>query len=160
MVLGGTRASYLLYDLYESEQRLAAWLSQLLFNFSFPCLTSAFCLILYVFMSVTKLQLVSKKLQNVSFFLVVIAFHFTVVLVAVILSVLNSNIVTIIFIFCHMFFIVWGLSSSLSRLHLQLGQNYPQFKDGFRTFADRTSKQGIRQSRQSYLAYKFSRSRV
>ena len=109
MVLGGTRASYLLYDPYESEQRLATWLSQLLFNVSFPCLTSAFCLILYVFMSVTKLQLVSKKLENVSFFLVVIAFHFTVVLVAVILSVLNSNIVTIIFIFCHMFFIVWGL---------------------------------------------------
>lgn len=107
LVLEATRAVYMFVDPYESHQKLRIWQAQLLFNISFPCLTSAFSLILYVFLSVAKLQLVSKNLQNVRFFIVVIT----------ILSIFEPSVTTIVFVFCHLFFIVWGLVLSVSFIY-------------------------------------------
>lgn len=117
LVLGATRAVYMFLDPYESHQKLRIWQAQLLFNISFPCLTSAFSLILYVFLSVAKLQLVSKNLQNVRFFIVVITIHFSLVICATILSIFEPSIATIVFVFCHLFFIVWGLVLSVSFIY-------------------------------------------
>ncbi|XP_068721891.1 proline-rich transmembrane protein 3-like [Montipora capricornis] len=120
LVLGVTRAVYLLLDPYGSKQngvKLPMWLAGLLFNISFPCLTSAFCLILYVFLGVAKLQLVSKRLQNARFFGAVISFHFAVVLVGEICMIFAPEVAVIIFIFCHLFFIVWGLVLSASFIY-------------------------------------------
>ena len=117
LVLGLTRAIYMFLDPYESHQKLRIWQAQLLFNIWFPFLTSAFSLILYVFLSATKLQLVSKNLQNVRFFIAVITIYFSVVICATILSIFKPSVATIVFVFCHLFFIVWGLVLSVSFMY-------------------------------------------
>ena len=116
-ILGATRAVYLLLDPYGSKQILPRWLAGLLFNISFPCLTSAFCLILYVFLGVAKLQLVSERLQNARFFISVISLHFIVVLGAVICVVFAPQMTSVVFIICHSFFILWGLLLSVSFIY-------------------------------------------
>lgn len=117
VVLCATRALYLLLDPYGSRQKLPRWLAGLLFNISFPCLTSAFCLILYVFLGVARLQLISKRLQNARFFVAVISFHFTAVLVAVICVILAPQIAEEAYVFCHLFFILWGLVLSVTFIY-------------------------------------------
>lgn len=120
LVLGLTRAIYLFLDPYGSKQngvKLPLWLAGLLYNLSYPCLTSAFCLILYVFLSVAKLTVVSKRLQNARFFVAVISFHFAIVIAGELCLLFAPEVAVIIFIFCHMFFIVWGVVLSASFIY-------------------------------------------
>lgn len=120
LTLGVSRAIYLLLDPYGSKQngvKLTNWLAGLLYNIAFPCLTSAFCLILYVFLGVAKLQLVSKRLQNVRFFVAVISFHFTLIIIAELCVLLAPEVAEIILIFCHLFFIIWGFALSASFIY-------------------------------------------
>lgn len=111
LILGVTRATYLLIDPYGSQQNgieIPWWFLQFLFNIAFPCLTSSFSLIFLVFLEVAKFQLVPKKLQNTCLLVSIILLHFAVVLAADIASAVNANIV-ILLIICQLFFIVWGL---------------------------------------------------
>lgn len=120
LTLGVSRAIYLLLDPYGSKQngvKLTNWLAGLLYNIAFPCLTSAFCLILYVFLGVAKLQLVSKRLQNARFFVAVISFHFTLIIIAELCVLLAPEVAEIILISCHLFFIIWGFALSASFIY-------------------------------------------
>lgn len=116
LVLGITRALYLFVDPYESRQngvKMPRWAAQLLYNISFPCLSSAFYLIFLVFLEVTKIRVVSKKLQNTRFLVVVISVHFAVVLFAEVSGIIKPDF-AVPFIVCQLFFIVWGLLLSAS----------------------------------------------
>lgn len=147
LVLGATRAVFTFLDPYESHQKLRIWQAQLLFNISFPCLTSAFSLILYVFLSVAKLQLVSKNLQNVRFFIVVITIHFSIVICATILSIFKPSVATIVSLLSHVFYRL-GLCS-VSELHLRRLEHYISNEEDFKKSADAKADRRF-QSCQSY----------
>lgn len=119
LILGVTRALYLFVDPYESRQngiKVPRWISQLLYNIAFPCLTSAFTLIFLVFLGVAKLQLVSKRLQKAGFLIAIITFHFAVVLFAEVSGIIDPYF-AIPLIICHVYFIVWGLLLSASFIY-------------------------------------------
>ena len=119
LILGVTRALYLLIDPYESKQngvKIPKWFSQFLFNISFPCLSSAFSLIFVVFLRVSKLRLVSKKF-NARIIVAIILLHFALVLVAEIAAVIDYSNVAILLIICQLFFIIWGLLLSASFIY-------------------------------------------
>lgn len=116
LVLGITRALYLFVDPYESRQngvKMPRWAAQLLYNISFPCLSSAFYLIFLVFLEVAKIQVVSKKLQNARFLVVVVSVHFAIVLFAEVSGIIKPDF-AVPFIVCQLFFTVWGLLLSAS----------------------------------------------
>lgn len=120
LILGITRALYLLIDPYESKQngiKMPKWVAQFLFNIAFPCLTSSFGLIFLVFLRVAKLQLVSAKLDNARYLIAVILIHFAIVVVADIAAACNYSNVHILFIICQLFFIIWGLLLSATFIY-------------------------------------------
>lgn len=120
VIIGVTRALYLLIDPYESGENgvtsLPRYVTALLLGLTYPCLTSSFCLIHLAFLEVTKLQLPSRRLQKPSFVASVIAIHFIVVLGA---ETTTSIIPTVnwLLIVCQSFFITWGLLLSASFLY-------------------------------------------
>ena len=119
LILGVARALYLFVDPYESRQNgveVPRWISQLLYNISFPCLTSAFTLIFLVFLGVAKLQLVSKRLQKAGFLIAIISLHFAVVLFAEVSGIIDPDF-AIPMIICQIYFIVWGLLLSVSFMY-------------------------------------------
>lgn len=120
LVLGVNRAVYLLLDPYGSRQILPRWFAGLIFNLSFPCLTSAFCLIFYVFLGLAKFKLISKRLQNARLITALILLHFIVVLAAVACVIFVPKIAVEVYIFCHLFFMVWGLILSASFIYCGL----------------------------------------
>lgn len=120
LILGVTRALYLLIDPYESKQngiKMPKWFAQFLFNVAFPCLTSSFGLIFLVFLRVAKLQLVSERLTNARYLVGIILFHFAIVLVADIAAAIDYSNVHILFIICQLFFIIWGLLLSATFIY-------------------------------------------
>lgn len=119
LIVGVTRALYLLIDPYESKQNgigIPRWVAQSLFNVAFPCLTSAFSLIFVVFLRVAKLRLMPKKL-NARFLVAVLLFHFALVLVTDIAAAIECASVAILLIICQLFFIVWGLILSATFIY-------------------------------------------
>lgn len=120
LILGITRALYLLIDPYESKQngiKMPKWFAQFLFNIAFPCLTSSFGLIFLVFLRVAKLQLVSERLSNARYLIAVISFHFAIVVIADIAAAVDYSNVHILFIICQLFFIIWGLLLSATFIY-------------------------------------------
>lgn len=120
LILGVTRALYLLIDPYESKQngiKMPKWFAQFLFNVAFPCLTSSFGLIFLVFLRVAKLQLVPERLKNARYLVGIILFHFAIVLVADIAAAIDYSNVHILFIICQLFFIIWGLLLSATFIY-------------------------------------------
>lgn len=120
LILGVTRALYLLIDPYESKQngiKMPKWFAQFLFNVAFPCLTSSFGLIFLVFLRVAKLQLVSERLTNARYLVGIILVHFAIVLVADIAAAIDYSNVHILFIICQLFFIIWGLLLSATFIY-------------------------------------------
>lgn len=119
LVLGITRALYLLIDPYESKQNrieMPRWFALFLFNIAFPCLTSSFSLIFLVFLKVSKLRLVPKRLKDARFLVAVITFHFAFVFVTDIASAISDKVI-ILLIVCQLLFIVWGLLLSASFIY-------------------------------------------
>ena len=119
LILGVTRALYLLIDPYESKQngiKIPRWIAQSLFNIAFPCLTSSFGLIFLVFLRVAKLRLVPKRL-NARYLVAVILFHFALVLITDIAAAIDYANVIILLIICQIFFIVWGLLLSATFIY-------------------------------------------
>lgn len=119
LILGVTRALYLLIDPYESKQNgigIPRWVAQFLFNIAFPCLTSSFALIFIVFLRVSKFRLVPKSL-NARVLVAVIVFHFALVLVADIAAAIDYGNVVILLIICQLFFIIWGLVLSATFIY-------------------------------------------
>ena len=119
LILGVTRAVYLLLDPYESRENGVEdpkWMTLLLFGIAYPCLTSAFCLIHLAFLEVTKLQIGPSKLQDVRFLSGVIAIHFVVVFTAETTTSIKPELDALLIV-CQSFFILWGLLLSGSFIY-------------------------------------------
>ena len=119
LTLGITRALSLFLDPYSSGDngvKIPDWLAKLLFGITFPCLTSSFCLIHLAFLEVAKIQLGSKKLQNVRFLTAVITAHFVVVLTAETTTAIKPNFAPLLIV-CQSLFILWGFLLSVSFIY-------------------------------------------
>ena len=119
LVLGATRAIYLMLDPYESRENGIEdpkWLTLLLFGIAYPCLTSSFCLIHLAFLEVTKLKVVPTKLQSVRFLSAVILLHFVIVFTAETSSSMKPELNALLIV-CQSFFMLWGLLLSGSFIY-------------------------------------------
>ncbi len=109
ILLGMCRASTLLIDPYNIDHSVPPLFYDILFNIPFPCLSSAFGLLNWVVLQVSKLKLTStSKITSITFLLTVILAHY----VAVITVCFVTHYVTtdqIIIIVCKGFFVIWGL---------------------------------------------------
>lgn len=118
-ILGATRALFLLLDPYSSGDngfKIPAWGSKLFYGIAFPCLTSSFCLIHLAFLEVAKIQVGSKRLQNVRFLGGIIAAHFVVVITAETATAIKPKLAPLLIV-CQSFFILWSLVLSASFIY-------------------------------------------
>ena len=110
LTLGATRALCLFLDPYSSGDNgieIPAWVSKFLFGIAYPCLTSSFCLIHLAFVEVTKIKIVSKKLQSARFLGGIITTHFSLETMAPIATAIKPSFSPSL-IACQSFFIIWG----------------------------------------------------
>ena len=117
--LGATRALFLFLDPYSSAENgigIPPWISTLVFGITYPCLTSSFCLIHLAFIEVAKIQLGSKRLQDVRFLGGIIGIHFAIVITAETTTALKPDFASLLII-CQSFFILWGLILSASFIY-------------------------------------------
>ncbi|CAH3138473.1 unnamed protein product [Porites lobata] len=118
--LGTTRALFLFLDPYSSAENgieIPPWISMLVFGITYPCLTSSFCLIHLAFIEVAKIQLGSKRLQDVRFLGGIIGIHFAIVITAGATTALKPDSASLLLIICQLFFILWSLILSASFIY-------------------------------------------
>ena len=104
------------YSSTENGIEIPPWISTLVFGITYPCLTSSFCLIHLAFLEVAKIQLGSKRLQDVRFLGGVIGIHFAIVISAETTTALKPDFAPLLII-CQSFFILWGLILSASFIY-------------------------------------------
>lgn len=117
LLLGLSRAVYLLFERYESLQTFPTPLSRLLFGVAFPCLTSSYSLIQLVVMRVTKVPTSNeKRMRSYTILAFVITSHFSVVIV-VDVTVAYKNSLKLLLLICQAVFITWGLVLSFTFIY-------------------------------------------
>ncbi|XP_071946135.1 uncharacterized protein [Antedon mediterranea] len=102
------RTIFLMVDPYRSREIFSELGAQILFNVSFPCLTSGFSLVNWAFLESSKFKLLSPKLQNSRILVGIIIGHFTFVLTADFLVAFVGN-TWILVMLCQGTFIIWGM---------------------------------------------------
>lgn len=105
-----SRALYLLLDPYESHEllHLPVLVPRVLFAIGYPCLTSAFSLLHFAFLEVSKLRLISRRLQNIKFLSSVITIHFLFVLIVYLIVTFFPKLARLLII-CQSILISWWL---------------------------------------------------
>ena len=118
MAFSVTRTLFLILDPYESHTflNLPVLLIRILFAIGYPCLTSALSLIHFAFLEVSKLRLISRRLQNIKFLVSVIAAHFVVVLVVYFVITLAPKFARLL-ILCQTVLISWWFVLALCFLY-------------------------------------------
>ncbi|XP_071805847.1 uncharacterized protein [Asterias amurensis] len=116
-VLGSSNAIMLFLDPYLKYQRIPVLAAVILFNMPYPCMTSAFSLVLWVLLSISKMRISkSAKLRSACFLSAVIASHFILVLLACFVFVFYKS-VLILGVLCHGFFVGWGVLLSVTYIY-------------------------------------------
>ena len=116
--LGTTRALYLFLDPYSSATNnieIPGWISILVFDLAYPCLTSSFCLIHLAFIEVARMQVRSNKLHDLRFLGSIIAIHFAIIVIADATTAIKP--VSLLPLVCQSFFILWSLTLSASFIY-------------------------------------------
>lgn len=122
LIFGLTRALFLFINPYESEQCFLPFtdcpvmLSRVLFSIALPCITASFFLLHLTFLQLSKLKLYPEKLQSVKFVTCVVAFHFTLASVTVVVTSLSSDWIGFTIV-CETFFILLSLVLSTSFIY-------------------------------------------
>ena len=116
-VLGSSNAIMLFLDPYLKYQRIPVLAAVILFNMPYPCMTSAFSLVLWVLLSISKMRISkSAKLRSAWFLSAIIATHFILVLMACFVFVFYKS-VLVLGVLCHGFFVVWGVLLSVTYIY-------------------------------------------
>lgn len=121
LTFGTTRAAFLFINPYESEQCFLPTdcpmvLTRALFGIALPCITASFFLVHLAFLQLSKLKLYPEKLQSVKFVACVVAFHFSLVLITMVMVSLYAD-WTAATIVCETFFILLSLILSSSFIY-------------------------------------------
>ncbi|XP_041347845.1 uncharacterized protein LOC121367624 [Gigantopelta aegis] len=102
------RAFYLFFDGYNSNGAFPDVLQYFLYSSVFPCLTSAFSILLFSLLTATQMQLVPPRIQKLKYLIVIILFHFVVQISSDIIMGLSSGARMMLFM-CQLLYILWGL---------------------------------------------------
>ena len=118
---GLTRALFFFINPYESVQcnlfpECPVVLTRILFAIALPCITASFSLVHLVFLQMTKLKLYPEKLQSGLFLFCIIAFHFSLALLAEVLVSLFAS-WKALSIICQGFYIAFNLILSASFIY-------------------------------------------
>ena len=118
MLFSFSRTLFLALDPYESHTflHLPVLAVRILFAIGYPCLTSALSLIHFAFLEVNKLRLISRRLQNITFLVSVIATHFVVVFIVYVLITFSPKLARLL-ILCQTILISWWLVLALCFLY-------------------------------------------
>ncbi|XP_072037274.1 uncharacterized protein [Amphiura filiformis] len=108
ILLGLSRALCFFVDPYNVSNIYPPLVYSIIFNIGFPCLTSAFGLVNWVILEVSKIRMMSTtRIRSVRFLVTVIMMHYVVVMgVAVITNLVEH--VQLLVTLCEGFFVVWG----------------------------------------------------
>lgn len=115
-IFGASRTFYLLFDAYNAEGKLPAWLSYYCMSISFPCLTSAFSILFLALFRTTRMSVMTSVL-NVPVLVVTILLHFLLVLSTDFLVGYLSTAVVLLFV-CQVVYVVWSVILTLAYLAL------------------------------------------
>ncbi|XP_078399415.1 uncharacterized protein LOC144681581 [Cetorhinus maximus] len=99
------RAVYLFHDPYGSKSKLPTVGSLVLYNVTFPLLTTTFGILLLLLLKTGKLQMLSSKIQNPALLAVISVIHFVALLSGDLLYSLLNPAVNIVL---HIFSVSWG----------------------------------------------------
>ena len=116
ILFGSTRALALFlypYEIVDNTNGMPLVLERLLFGIGFPCLTAGFTLIHYAFLEAAKVSFSRRRIQSLRFILGVIGIHFTLVLIAEIVTSYVKD-TSVLVIICMMYFIVCAIVVSAS----------------------------------------------
>lgn len=118
MLFSLSRALFLALDPYESHTvlDLPVLVVRILFAIGYPCLTSSLSLIHFAFLEVNKLELISRRLQNIKFLVSVIATHFIVVFIIYVIITLSPKLARLL-ILCQTIQIVWWIVLAICFLY-------------------------------------------
>ena len=153
-------ALHLFINPYESQEHFRIYLPGLLFIFfgiRIPCLTGAFSLILLTLIETTKVQLYSKKLQNIWYLLGIIGIHFVVVVAVHFYLVFHPSQFQLTAI-CQIFYVIFGtiVSSTVIYSYLKVKQQLLQEPEqkaySFKKFKNKISKHLSRKQEESTAA--------
>lgn len=111
IVFGTTRALALFlypYEMVENASGTPIVLERLLFGIGFPCLAAGFTLIHYAFLEAAKVSFSSRKIQSLRFIIGVIVVHFTLVVIAEVVTSYVPNTSALV-ITCMLYFIICTL---------------------------------------------------
>ncbi|GFO40489.1 proline-rich transmembrane protein 4-like [Plakobranchus ocellatus] len=106
--LCATRAFYLLYDSYNSEDTFPISVNYFLYSIAFPCLSAAFSVLLYALLKATNMQLVSPSVQRLPVLLFIIVIHFGLSLASDLLVGHFAGARILLFV-CQIYYVMWGL---------------------------------------------------
>ena len=102
------RSAYLLVDAYNVKDTFSTVVHYFLYSTAFPCLTSAFSILFYALLLATKMQVISPKVQKLSWLIGIIVFHFALSIITDVL-VGYFAVANVLLLVCQFFYILWGL---------------------------------------------------
>ena len=118
--LGATRALFLFLDPYSSATNnieIPGWITTLVFDLAYPCLTSSFCLIHLAFIEVARIQVGPNRLHDLRFLGSIIAIHFAIIIIVDTTTAIKPDFLPLLPLVCQLFFILWSLVLSASFIY-------------------------------------------
>jgi hypothetical protein len=108
LIIGVTRAIYLLVDGYDSHKRFPPVVAYILINITFPAITSAFSILFLAILKATRMKLITRRIEKPAVLAGIIIFHFALsIIVDITVGIIYSA--KAIFLVCQIAFIVWGM---------------------------------------------------
>ncbi|XP_065067972.1 uncharacterized protein LOC135693420 [Rhopilema esculentum] len=89
--------------------KLSQGISFLFWGMTVPCFTASFMLMNMALLDATKMQLYSKKLQNMKLILCIVSFNFVLVISVDVTSILRPSLYFILYV-CQVFFMLFGVA--------------------------------------------------
>ncbi|GAB1602200.1 uncharacterized protein LOC115224675, partial [Argonauta hians] len=115
-VVGIFRGSYFVLDPYGSKNLLPVILRQLLFDITYPCLTTTYSLVQIMILRITKVDVGPTRIVNKQFFLCVTTFYFgCLTTVDVFIGIYRE--LRLLLLLPNAFFIVWSIYLSITFIY-------------------------------------------
>ncbi|CAI9741549.1 Hypothetical predicted protein [Octopus vulgaris] len=114
--IGIFRGSYFVLDPYGSNNLLPVVFRQLLFDITYPCLTTSYSLVQIMILRITKVDVGPTRIVNKQFFLFVTTFYFVCLTVVDICTGIHHDL-RLLLLLPNAFFIIWSIYLSITFIY-------------------------------------------
>ncbi|XP_014781869.1 uncharacterized protein LOC106877476 [Octopus bimaculoides] len=114
--IGIFRGSYFVLDPYGSNNLLPVVFRQLLFDITYPCLTTSYSLVQIMILRITKVDVGPTRIVNKQFFLFVTTFYFVCLTVVDISTGIHHDL-RLLLLLPNAFFIIWSIYLSVTFIY-------------------------------------------